>query len=700
MARPACAVCCKEVAASHRHDDHHELLARHHERLSGFPAPLEQHFEAGLRALSPRLIAVAAPDLGRNRRRTDRAQPPFLGGGRRVLQGRRGHAPRTATWEAIETLGREALQMAGESAPLAVAFLRAAPATIAAVGPNHLRQWADLGRRLYKGNWKSSSLAAQFFDLRRRPSSRCCASGRRAASSSSSTSSPATATNSPPPASRIAPDVLAQARRRRPAAVHRLRRRTGADQLGRFAPLLRARRAPPPEGPRAGARTLPAARRAGRPRPQPLGVPVLRRGGQRARRARTGRPRQGRRARRTARAVFALRRHGLRHQHAHGAPAHPHRRTRTLARRRPAKILQASHDGGEAYFRLQSTRGEDILENLSARVELSRVGEILRLYCKALTGRNVSIQTTDVARGEGHRLGRRAPRQHRRQHDLPARASWSASTTKDENFAAHEGLRHPPGRAHRIRQLRLRARPPGRRLPAPAPAPRRDREGRYRRRTWSVLRPLPRAPAGQRPLHHHRRLAHRCATSSASTAASASRSSACSATNSSSRPDVRELPLRNAFVENLVRASLDGADAVLWPKDRAEVMARALGAARTRFMRRRRPSRTPPRPRCASTRSPSPSRTSRRRGRERMGLGRADGGRPGHAHAGRRRPGRRRATRCRLAMSTRARAKRTTRAPRRSTSAATSSPNWSQLLMKLREDAQSGEAGQMSPGSR
>src|SRR6185436_2352751 len=33
------------------------------------------------------------------------------------------------------------------------------------VGPNHIRQWADLGRRLYKGNWKSSSLAAQFYDL-------------------------------------------------------------------------------------------------------------------------------------------------------------------------------------------------------------------------------------------------------------------------------------------------------------------------------------------------------------------------------------------------------------------------------------------------------------------------------------------------------------------------------------------------------
>ena len=51
--------------------------------------------------------------------------------------------------------------MAGESAPLAVSFLRSAPAAIDALGPGHVRQWADLGRRLYKGNWKSSSLAAQ-----------------------------------------------------------------------------------------------------------------------------------------------------------------------------------------------------------------------------------------------------------------------------------------------------------------------------------------------------------------------------------------------------------------------------------------------------------------------------------------------------------------------------------------------------------
>jgi hypothetical protein len=43
------------------------------------------------------------------------------------------------------------------------------------------------------------------------------------------------------------------------------------------------------------------------------------------------------------------------------------------------------------------------------------------------------------------------------------------------------------------------------------------------------------------------------------------------------RPDVKALPLREAFVENLVRASLDGNDAVLYPRERAGEMSLALG---------------------------------------------------------------------------------------------------------------------------
>jgi hypothetical protein len=55
------------------------------------------------------------------------------------------------------------------------------------------------------------------------------------------------------------------------------------------------------------------------------------------------------------------------------------------------RILRQSVEGGEAYFRMESGKGEEVLQQLSSRVELSRVGEVLRLYCKALTGTNVSI---------------------------------------------------------------------------------------------------------------------------------------------------------------------------------------------------------------------------------------------------------------------------------------------------------------------
>ncbi|MGB2694735.1 MAG: hypothetical protein WBD55_06040, partial [Dehalococcoidia bacterium] len=55
-------------------------------------------------------------------------------------------------------------------------------------------------------------------------------------------------------------------------------------------------------------------------------------------------------------------------------------------------ILEHSAEGGEAYFRLESGKGEDVLRTLSSRVELGQVGDVLRLYCKALTGFGISLQ--------------------------------------------------------------------------------------------------------------------------------------------------------------------------------------------------------------------------------------------------------------------------------------------------------------------
>ncbi|MEX2245454.1 MAG: VWA domain-containing protein [Dehalococcoidia bacterium] len=65
------------------------------------------------------------------------------------------------------------------------------------------------------------------------------------------------------------------------------------------------------------------------------------------------------------------------------------------------QILAQSVEGGEAYFRLESGKGEEVLLQLSSRVDLSRVGEVLRLYCKALTGTNVSIHPVSYLAEKG-----------------------------------------------------------------------------------------------------------------------------------------------------------------------------------------------------------------------------------------------------------------------------------------------------------
>ncbi len=56
---------------------------------------------------------------------------------------------------------------------------------------------------------------------------------------------------------------------------------------------------------------------------------------------------------------------------------------------------QHNIEGAEAYFRLESARAEEMLESLSARVELRGVSNTLRLYSKALTGEQIAIRSTE-----------------------------------------------------------------------------------------------------------------------------------------------------------------------------------------------------------------------------------------------------------------------------------------------------------------
>jgi hypothetical protein len=64
-------------------------------------------------------------------------------------------------------------------------------------------------------------------------------------------------------------------------------------------------------------------------------------------------------------------------------------------------LLDQSQDGGEAYFRLESARGEQVIDSLSSRVELSKVSDILRMYGKALTGAEVAVHSSETLSEKG-----------------------------------------------------------------------------------------------------------------------------------------------------------------------------------------------------------------------------------------------------------------------------------------------------------
>ncbi len=55
------------------------------------------------------------------------------------------------------------------------------------------------------------------------------------------------------------------------------------------------------------------------------------------------------------------------------------------------KLLQENPEGGLAFFKLESSTSEKLLETLSSSMELERVREVIRMYCRALSGIPVEI---------------------------------------------------------------------------------------------------------------------------------------------------------------------------------------------------------------------------------------------------------------------------------------------------------------------
>ena len=58
-------------------------------------------------------------------------------------------------------------------------------------------------------------------------------------------------------------------------------------------------------------------------------------------------------------------------------------------------ILDHNEDGGLAFFRIESSRSHETLEMLSSSVEFTRVRDVMEMYCRALAGTEIKLSTSD-----------------------------------------------------------------------------------------------------------------------------------------------------------------------------------------------------------------------------------------------------------------------------------------------------------------
>ena len=75
------------------------------------------------------------------------------------------HVARFLSFPSFMQWARCGTYLAQDSPTLAVAFFRASSSIVPNLRPQYIPRWAGLARSLYKGTWKSSTLAAKFFEV-------------------------------------------------------------------------------------------------------------------------------------------------------------------------------------------------------------------------------------------------------------------------------------------------------------------------------------------------------------------------------------------------------------------------------------------------------------------------------------------------------------------------------------------------------
>ena len=130
--------------------------------LGKFPASVIDEFDKARAQMPPNLTDVqmrewagSGLDIAQETVRSWEAAAEFYKVSSRVL----GYMPLNYFFKWTEC-GKS---LCAESPTLAAAYFEASPGTMSKLRSRHIESWSDLGRSLYKGTWKSSTLACKFF---------------------------------------------------------------------------------------------------------------------------------------------------------------------------------------------------------------------------------------------------------------------------------------------------------------------------------------------------------------------------------------------------------------------------------------------------------------------------------------------------------------------------------------------------------
>jgi len=237
-------------------------------------------------------------------------------------------------------------------------------------------------------------------------------------------------------------------------------------------------------------------------------------------------------------------------------------------------------EGAEAYYRLESARSEEVLLRLSARVELSRVLNTLRLYSKALTGEAIAIRSTEDL--------------------VEAGIGWvqeSVATTEGTSIFLPPHVSTYGERQQNYLTYKVYTTHQTGRIEFGSFAYRFGRPGRYsngslggRITTETLLKATVTEISRFYDLFEERALIAALFTIAEDTRIDAYVSREYGGVRNwlrqlqsdevDRRSDVSRLPLRNAYVENLLRASLKRTDATRWPQVMRHFLADGIGALR------------------------------------------------------------------------------------------------------------------------